>query len=399
MQKAITEVAQPELGRWAATLEAALRPRIRELIESILEEEVERAVAAGPGERVGERTGYRHGGKPRKLTMRGGTVELRVPRARLRNSAGEAREWHSELIPRYRRSTAEVEQAVLGVYLAGGNTRRIRGALAPLLSGGPLSKSSVSRLVARLEAGYEQWSRRDLRREKIVVLYLDAIYPLLRNASRVIKQPVLVALGVRLDGEKVLLGMMMAGRESTDSWALLIRDLADRGLACPQLMVSDGNQGLRAACAQVWGSVRHQRCTIHKLRNLQAKAPKHCLDELREDYRSIVYAESYEHARRARHRFLEKWRKKCASVAASLEEAGEDLLTFWSFPGALHESIRSTNIIERINQEFRRRVKTQGPLPSEGAVLRLFFGLLISGNLRMRRVRGFKELSFQAKAA
>jgi transposase-like protein len=94
----------------------------------------------------------------------------------------------------------------------------------------------------------------------------------------------------------------------------------------------------------------------------------------------------------------QKCRKKCASVAASLEEAGDDLLTFWHFPQTLHESIRTTNIIERINQEFRRRVKTQGPLPSEGAVLRLFFGLLISGNLKMRKVRGFKELNSQARS-
>jgi putative transposase len=356
-------------------------------------------VGAGRGERVGERAGYRHGSKPRKLIMRSGTVELKVPRARLSNSPGEEREWRSELIPRYRRSTGEVEQAILGIYLSGGNTRRIRGALGPVLSGAPLSKSSVSRLVARLEGAYQEWAQRDLSQEKIVVLYLDAIYPLLRNASRVIKQPVLMALGVRPDGEKVLLGMMTAGGESTDGWGLLIRDLAERGLQCPQLIVSDGNKGLRAACAQVWGTLEHQRCTVHKLRNLQAKAPKHCSEELREDYRDIVYAESYEQATRARARFLEKWRKKCASVAASLEEAGDDLLTFWRFPRALHESIRTTNIIERINQEFRRRVKTQGPLPSEGAVLRLFFGLLISGNLKMRKVRGFKELNSQAEVA
>lgn len=399
MQKGITEVSQPELGRWAATLEAALRPQIRDLIESILEEEVEEAVCAGRGQRLAERSGYRHGSKPRQLTLRSGSLELKVPRARLSNAQGEEREWQSELVPRYRRSTAEVDQTILGVYLCGGNTRRIRAALAPLLRGAPLSKSSVSRLVARLESDYQRWAARDLSQEKIVVLYLDAIYPLLRNASRVIKQPVLIALGVRQDGEKVLLGMMTAGRESTDGWGLLIRDLADRGMACPQLIVSDGNKGLRAACAQQWGSLRHQRCTIHKLRNLQAKAPKHCLDELREDYRGIVYAESYEQATSAKNRFLAKWSKKCPSVAASLEEAGDDLLTFWSFPLALHESIRTTNIIERINQEFRRRVKTQGPLPSEGAVLRLFFGLLVSGNLRMRRVRGFKELISQAKVA
>lgn len=151
MQKSITEATQPEWGRWAATLEAALRPQVRHLIESILEEEVEEAVLAGRGERVRERAGYRHGAKPRKLTLRSGTVELKVPRARLSNAQGEEREWHSELVPRYRRSTAAVDQAVLGVYLSGGNTRRIRGALAPLLSEAPLSKSSVSRLVARLE--------------------------------------------------------------------------------------------------------------------------------------------------------------------------------------------------------------------------------------------------------
>jgi transposase-like protein len=399
MEKPTTERTEPQLGRWAATLEAALRPQVRQLIESILEEEVEQAVKAGRGERVRERAGYRHGSKPRQLTLRSGTVELEVPRARLTGTAGEEREWQSELIPRYRRATAEVDQAVLGIYLSGGNTRRIRGALAPLLSGAPLSKSSVSRLVARLEETYQQWAGRDLSQEKMAVVYLDAIYPLLRNASRVIKQPVLVALGVRRDGEKVLLGMTTAGRESTDGWALLIQDLAARGLECPQLIASDGNKGLRAACAQVWGSLRHQRCTLHKLRNLIAKAPKHCLDELREDYRGIVYAESHAQAIQGRQRFLEKWRRKCPSVAASLEEAGDELLTFWSFPQALHESIRTTNIIERINQEFRRRVKTQGPLPSEGAVLRLFFGLLISGNLRMRRVRGFRELNGQAMVA
>lgn len=399
MQKTTTAATGPEVGGWATRLEEALRPQIRDLIESILEEEVQAAVAAGRSERVRGRVGYRHGSKPRELAMANGKIQLEVPRARLIDSEGEEREWRSELIPRYQRRTAEVDQAVLGIYLSGGNTRRIRGALGPLLSGTPLSKSSVSRLVARLETAYQEWAQRDLGQEKIAVLYLDAIYPLLRNASRVVRQPVLVALGVRQDGEKVLLGMMTAGSESSDGWGLLIEDLVGRGLARPRLIVSDGNKGLHAACTKVWGAVHHQRCTIHKLRNLEAKAPKHCLEELREDYRAIVYAESQEKSLQARDRFLEKWRKKCASVAASLEEAGEQLLTFWKFPQPLHESIRTTNIIERINQEFRRRVKTQGPLPSEGAVLRLFFGLLISGNLRMKKVRGFKELTMEVKVA
>ena len=399
MQKTTTAATGPEVGGWAARLEEALRPQMRDLIENILEEEVQAAVAAGRSERVRGRAGYRHGSKPRALAMANGKIQLEVPRARLIDPQGEEREWHSELIPRYQRRTGEVDQAVLGIYLAGGNTRRIRGALGPLLTGTPLSKSSVSRLVVRLETSYQEWAQRDLRQEKIAVLYLDAIYPLLCNASRVIRQPVLAALGVRQDGEKVLLGMMTAGSESTEGWGLLIQDLVGRGLARPRLMVSDGNKGLAAACGRAWGTVPHQRCTIHKLRNLEAKAPKHCLEELREDYRAMVYAESQEKSLQARARFLEKWRKKCPSVAASLEEAGDELLTFWKFPQPLHESIRTTNIIERINQEFRRRVKTQGPLPSEGAVLRLFFGLLISGNLRMKKVRGFKELTTEVKVA
>jgi transposase-like protein len=388
-----------EPGRWAATLETALRGRIRELLETVLEEEVEAAVGAGRSERRAERAGYRHGFKPRRLSTRSGRVELAVPRARLIDGEGNEREWQSELIPRYRRSTPEVEQAVVGIYLSGGNTRRIQGALAPLLTGAPLSKSAVSRLVVRLEAAFQQWQKRDLSEERIAFLYLDAIYPLLRNASRVIKQPVLVAVGVREDGEKVVLGMMTVGRESTDGWGLLIQDLADRGLERPRLIISDGNPGLRAACERVWGAIALQRCTIHKLRNLQAKAPKHSVDQVGEDYRAIVYAASRAEADQARERFLSKWRKLCPSVAASLEEAGEDLLTFWRFPQVLHESIRTTNLIERLNQEFRRRVKTQGPLPSEGAVLRLFFGLLISGNLKLRRVRGFREIATQMQVA
>jgi transposase-like protein len=398
MEKTSTSLAG-EPNEWRESLEAAIRERVRDLIEEILEEEVEEGLGTGRSERRAERHGYRHGVKTRKLATRSGQVELKVPRGRLIDREGQEREWQSELVPRYRRSTPEVEEAVIGVYLSGGNTRRIKNAVGPLLRGAPLSRSSVSRLVARIEGVYQEWAKRDLGQEDVVLLYLDAIYPLLRNASRVIKQPVVMALGVRADGDKVLLGMMTVGSESTDAWQLLLSDLAGRGLKRPELIIGDGNKGLKAAAARVWGTVRHQRCTIHKLRNLQAKAPKHCLEELGEDYRAIVYAASRAEAEQARERFLGKWRKQCPSVAASLEEAGDELLTFWRFPVELHDSLRTTNIIERINQEFRRRVKTQGPLPSEGAVLRLFFGLLLSGNLNMRKVRGYRHLSALAQVA
>jgi len=380
-------------------LEAEIRERVREVIELILEEEVEVALGAGRSQRVAERCGYRHGRKPRRLTLRTGAVQLAVPRGRLVTSDGGEREWHSQLVPRYRRSSAEVEQSVLNVYLSGSNTRRIRGALEPLLSGAALSKSAVSRLVLRLEESYRLWQRRDLAEEKILYLYLDAIYPKVRSGGRVVSLAVLVALGVKDTGEKVLLSLMSAGAESTDGWQMMLEDLAARKMGRPQLVMSDGNPGLGAALDRQWPGVAHQRCTVHKLRNLLAKAPKHAHEAVREDYHRIVYAETLDEAQRAHAAFLLKWKKLCPPVAASLQEADEQLLTFYQFPASQHLSLRTTNIIERMQQEFRRRVKTQAALPNEGAVLRVFFGLWISGQMKLRRIRGYRELGGKEEAA
>lgn len=392
MQEPSTGLAESQPSDWRETLECAIRERVRELVEYILEEELREALGAKRSERSAERSGYRHGTKARCLTLRSGRVALRVPRGRLVADDGEEREWHSQLVPRYRRSTPEVERALIGVYLSGGNTRRIRQALAPLLSGAPLSKSSVSRLIGRLEEAYQRWQERDLGEEKIAFLYLDAIYPLLRSASRVVKLPVFVALGIREDGEKVLLAMTCGASESTEAWRLLVEDLVARHLGLPQLIVSDGNKGLRAACERAWPGAPHQRCTVHKLRNLEAKTPAHCREEMKQDYHRIIYAEDGAAAQGERDRFLSKWRKLCAPVAASLEEAGAELLTFFRFPASLHPTLRTTNVIERINAEFRRRVKTQGALPSESAVLRLFFALVASGQVRLRRIKGFRDI-------
>jgi putative transposase len=380
-------------------LEAAIRERVREIIEMVLEEEVEGALGARRSQRVSERCGYRHGSKSRRMTLRTGSISMQVPRARLAEPDGGEREWRSQLVPRYRRSSPEVEQSVLGVYLSGSNTRRIRGALEPLLSGAALSKSAVSRLVLRLEESYRLWQRRDLAEEKIVYLYLDAIYPKVRSAGRVVSLAVLVALGVKPSGEKVLLSLMSAGAESTDGWQMLLEDLAARRMGRPRLVISDGNTGLGAALDRWWPGVAHQRCTVHKLRNLVAKAPKHAHDAVREDYHRIVYAVNLEAAQQARTAFLLKWKKLCPAVAASLEEAGEELLTFYQFPASQHLSLRTTNIIERMQLEFRRRVKTQAALPSEGAVLRVFFGLWISGQMKLRRIKGYRDLGGKQEVA
>jgi putative transposase len=380
-------------------LEATIRERVREIIEMVLQEEVEVALGAGRSQRVVERVGYRHGSKQRKLTLRTGTVQLAVPRARLAEADGSEREWQSQLVPRYRRSSREVEQSVLGVYLSGSNTRRIRGALEPLLTGAALSKSAVSRLVLRLEESYRTWQQRDLAQEQIVYLYLDAIYPKVRSGGKVVSLPVLVALGVRENGEKVLLSLMTTGAESADGWQLLLEDLSARKMGRPRLVISDGNTGLAAALDRLWPGVSHQRCTVHKLRNLLAKAPKHTHEAVREEYHRIVYSETLAAAEKAREAFVLKWKKQCPGVAASLEEPGENLLTFYRFPESQWRSLRTTNAIERMQLEFRRRVKTQAALPNEGAVLRVFFGLWVSGQMKLHRINGYNDIGGTEKAA
>jgi transposase-like protein len=315
-----------------------------------------------------------------------------MPRARLITAEGET-EWESRLVARYQRRAASVDGALLGTYLSGTNQRRIKGALSPLLRGAPLSKSAISRLVGRLKELFDRWRKRDLGKEKISLLYLDGIALRVRMAQKVVSVPVLVALGVRSDGEKVVLDLELLASESTEAWGGLMAGLIERGIKRPRLCIIDGNKGLRAAVETHWPGIAVQRCTVHKLRNLERHVPKHAIEEVRTDYHQIVYADSLEAARRAYSEFMVKWTKRAPKVAASLEEAGKELLTFYPFPESQWKSLRTTNAIERLNGEFRRRVKTQGSLPNTQAAELLLFGLLSSGQIRMRRIDGWRELN------
>jgi putative transposase len=163
--------------------------------------------------------------------------------------------------------------------------------------------------------------------------------------------------------------------------------------------VEKGHEVLAAALDRLWPGLPLQRCTVHKLRNLLAKAPKHGHEAVREEYHRIVYAETLAAAEKEREAFLLKWKKTCPGVAASLEEAGENLLTYCRFPESQWRSLRTTNAIERMQLEFRRRVKTQAALPSEGAVLRVFFGLWISEQMKLHRISGYRDIGGKEKAA
>jgi putative transposase len=375
-------------------LEDLLRERIRATIETIIEEELEAALGAAKSQRVGsERAGYRHGKRARRLTASLGATTITMPRARIEDAQGQRREWHSRMIPRYQRRTERVDEAILGVYLSGTNTRRLRGALAPLLRGAPLSKDAVSRLAGRLREDFEAWAQRDLGELKIRYLFLDGWYPRVRIGKKRVRVPVLVTLGVCANGQRVVLDLRLAGGESEQAWLEAVRSQSARHLGTPVLAVIDGNPGLAAALKMQWPQLAIQRCTNHKLWNLLAKAPAHLREELAEDYRRMIYALSREAVEQARVGFLRKWKLRCKAVSTSFEEAGGELFTFTSFPSSQWKALRTTNALERINEEFRRRTKTQASLPSEEAVLFLLFGLLRSGQVRLRRLVGWQDLT------
>ena len=382
------------------TIEAEMRQRVRETIEAIVHEELEAALGARKSARVGEtRSGYRHGSRERTLTTSLGPATIAMPRARVRSTDGAMSEWRSETVGRYQRRTARVDEAILGVYLAGTNTRRIKGALAPLLCGGPLSKDAVSRLVGRLRDDFETWRSRDLAVEDMRYVFLDGWFPKVRIGGRRERVPVLVTLGVRGDGQRVVLDLRLAGEESAASWGEVIASLVARHLRRPVLAVVDGNPGLLAALQTHWPGLAVQRCTAHKLRNLQAKAPARLREELTEDYRRMIYADTVTAVEQARTRFTKKWRLRCPAVIESLEEAGDQLFTFLGFPSSQWKALRTTNALERINEEFRRRTKTQASLPSQDSVLLLLFGLLRSGQVKLRALVGYQDMEQARKAA
>jgi transposase-like protein len=269
---------------------------VRRAIEIAVGEELRIALAARPYERKGGRRGYRNGRKTRTVTGPTGPLPLTLPRATIFRPGG-AHEWQSTIVPRYARRAREVNAAVVATYLAGTNTRRIRGALAPLLKGAPLSKSAVSRVVATLRESLQTWMTRSLADVDGIVLYLDAIALRVRSAGRVVSLPVLGAVGVLPDGRKQLLALECCGGESAAAWHGFVEDLARRGLAAPLLCIIDGNPGLRRALAEIWPTALVQRCCVHKLRNLERKAPKHALGELRDDFHRIVYAANGDTAR------------------------------------------------------------------------------------------------------
>jgi putative transposase len=372
-------------------LSEVARDRVRQALNQIAQEELTAFLGADAYARTETRRGYRNGTKTRTVGTSFGPTELTVPRASIFDGERH-QEWQSQIVPRYARRTREVDAALLGLYFGGVNTRRVQQAIRPLLKDSPLSKSSISRVIVQLQAYFENWRQRDLSGEDIRYMYLDATFMPVRCGGKAERLPIMVAIGVRSTGEKVLLSLAVMGVESTAAWSGFVTDLADRGLKRIRLAIVDGNKGLTRALLELWPNLPIQRCTVHKLWNLLGHAPKSLQGEVKEDYDPIINAGNIETAKAAYAAFMRKWSRKAESVARSLDDGGMDLLTFMRFPEEQWRSLKTTNIVERLNLEFRRRTKTQGVFPTQSSVLVLLFGLVASGMVRMRKIGGYEKM-------
>ncbi len=375
---------------WFDPLEEAVRGHVRWFIEQLLEEELDAALGRGRYERGAPSHGRRHGHRPRQLVTTFGPLSLSVPRARLADEAGE-REWKSALLPAYQRLSRRAEALIAEAYLAGMNTRRVRRALATLFEG-RIGKDSVSRAWQKTRSAWQAWQERDLAGDGIVRLILDGTVVKVRLDRQATAVSLLIALGVRRDGQKVVLAIKNMGGESEAAWRAVLDDLTGRGMARPELVIVDGGKGLEAALAAVWDDIPVQRCTVHKERNLLAHAPEHLHDEVKADFNDMVHAQTADEVLSRRKAFLAKWKRRCPPVAKSLDEAGERLFTFLRYPPEQWRSLRTTNAIERLHEEFRRRIKTQCLLPCAETAAMLFWALLASGQITMRRVDGWPTL-------
>src|SRR5215831_20790551 len=369
------EIEAPEhlLDNWFDPIEAGLRGRVREFLQALLEAELDEALGRS---RYGRRTqlandaaeepqcvGHRHGHRARSLLGTFGRVELAVPRARLTTPEGKTTEWKSGALRAYQRRTLAADALIAGVYLSGTNTRRVRRALGTLFAG-EVGKDTVSRVWRKVKSDWDAWNARPLVDEPIVRLILDGTVVRVRLDRKATSISLLVVLGIREDGQKVLLAVKEMGGETAEAWRSVLDDLVRRGLRKPEILIVDGGAGLESALGLVWGDVPTQRCTVHKCRNLLANAPDRLHDEIMADYNDMIYADTPEEVQKRRKAFLRKWRLRHPAVANSLEEAGDRLFTFTTLPPSQWKSARTTNAIERLHEEFKRRIKTQTVLPS-----------------------------------
>jgi putative transposase len=345
-----------------------LRPLIQEVVRQVLEAEMEEAVGAEKGERTPNRQGYRAGYYGRTLVTRVGKLELRVPQDR----QGRFR---TEVFERYQRSEKALVGALTEMYVQGVSTRKVK-AITEELCGHEFSASTISRLNQNLDEELDKFAGRRLE-DPYPYLILDARYEKVREDGVIRSQAVMIAIGVDWEGRRNVLAVELANRESQSSWKEFCLRLKTRGLSGVERVISDDHAGLRKAITEVFAEAAWQRCYVHFLRNavdyLPRKADNDCMTELR----WIYDRRSIEEARQDLAAWLRKWAAQYPKLCDWVEGNIEETLTFYRLPRQHHKNLKSTNLLERLNEEIKRRTLVVRIFPNTAACLRLVRALAV----------------------
>jgi putative transposase len=343
-------------------LTARVRGAVQATIQVVLEEELERLVGAGPYERSDQRIDVRNGHYPRHIVTTAGEVEVRVGRTR---GGGAA----TAPLGKYVRRRPEIDAAVTQAYVGGVSTRDMADVTEALL-GKRLGRSTVSRVTKRLGDQVEELRRAPIT-EPIPYLYLDATFIEARWARTVENVAALVAYGIGLDGHRQLLGVHIGAQEAEASWAELLGELVARGLSGVQLIIRDEHAGLIAAARKVLPEAKQQRCTVHLMRNVFSQVPQRHQKRLARELVRVLHADSLDAAKRNLRRFQLQFAKQFPEAVACLERGFADATTYFAFPAAHWMRIRSTNGLERLHGEIKRRTRAIGAFPDRASALRL----------------------------
>ena len=345
-----------------------MKALVHQTIQEFLEAEMNEALQAGRGERTPGRLGYRSGYYSRSLTTRVGTMELRVPQDR------DGR-FSTELFERYQRSEKALVSALAEMYVQGVSTRKVK-AITEELCGHAFSASAISDINRGLDAQLEQFSQRKLE-EDYPYLILDARYERVREDGTIDPRAVMIALGINGDGRRCVLAVELANRESRSSWKDFLLRLKERGLRGVELVVSDDHAGLKKAIREVLTDAPWQRCYVHFLRNSLDYLPRRGGDDCLRELRWLYDRRDVREARSDLGAWLTKWQQKYPKLCSWVEENIEETLTFYRFPLGHHKHIKSTNMLERLNQEIKRRTHVVRIFPNEKSCLRLIRALAV----------------------
>jgi len=339
-------------------VEARVRQGVKAVLEEVLKEEMSEHLKAGYRELTPTRKGERKGYYQRNLVTPAGTIErLEVPRDR-------EGEFVTEVFERYKRMTGDVEEAILEMYLSGISVRKIAG-VTEALSRVKVGKDAVSRIASRLQEEQREWRERSLEQKEYPYLYLDATYLKVRWGPRVTSMALLVCVGVDEEGFREVLAVEVAGSEKGAAYASMLRGLVDRGLSGVQLVISDDHEGIKAAVSGELPGAQWQRCVVHFERNVLSHVPATSMSEVAEDLKAVFKVRRQKTARALAEEFVELYGQRFPKAVAVFEAGIGDALTYLSFPGSHHQRIRTTNMLERLFKEVKRRTRVVGVFPNE----------------------------------